>query len=92
MTAYQAQTHMVPAVASTQGKKANPSKALQALFKADTRIVPDRAKGLLIVQILGLDKNCADRTLKPFMDELSATETMEPGTNLNLVYEPSATA
>ncbi len=76
MTAYQAQTHMVPAVASTQGKKANPSKALQALFKADARIVPDRAKGLLKVRILGLGNNCTDRALKPFLDELSATETL----------------
>ena len=67
---------MVPAMASTQGKKAKLRKALQALFKTDARIVSDRAKGLLIVQILGLDNNCAVRTLKPFLDELSATENV----------------
>ena len=92
MTAYQAQTRMVPAVASTQGKKANPRKALQALFKADARIVSDHAKGLMKVRNLGLGSNCADRVLKPFLDELSVTENMKPGTNLHLVYEPSTTA
>ena len=83
---------MVPAVASTQGKKAKPRKVLKALFKTDAHIVVDRVKGLMKVQILGLDNNCADQTLKPFIDELSATETMEPRTNLNLVYELSTTA
>ena len=81
---------MVLAVASAQGKKTNPRKALQALFEADASIIPDRAKGLLKLQILGLGSNCADRSLKPLLDELSATETMYPGTNLKLVYELSA--
>ena len=90
MIAYRAETRMVPAVVSAQGKKPNPRKALQALFEADASIIPDHAEGLLKVRILGLGSNCADRALKPLLDELSATETVYPGTNLKLVYELSA--
>ena len=90
MIVYRAETRMVPAVASAQGKKTNPRKALQALFEADAGIIPDRAKGLLKVRILGLGNNCADQALKTLPDELSAIETVYPGTNLKLVYELSA--
>lgn len=83
---------MVPAAAMAQGKKANPRKALHALFKTDARIVCDRAKGFLNVRILGLRSNGADRVIKPFLNELSATDNVQHGTNLNLVYEPSAAA
>ena len=90
MIAYRAETRMVPAVVSAQGKKPNPRKALQALFNADANMVPDHDRGVLKIQILGLGSNCVDRALKPLLDELSATETEYPGTNLKLVYELAA--
>ncbi len=90
MIAYRAETRMIPAVAGAQGKKTNPRKALQRLFDADANIIPDHDKGLLKVQILGLGSNCVDRALIPLLDELTATETVYPGTNLKLVYELAA--
>ena len=53
MIAYRAETRMVLAVASAQGKITNPRKALQALFEADASVIPDRAEGSLKLQILG---------------------------------------
>ena len=90
MIAYRAETRMVPAVAGAQGKKPNPRKALQALFGADANIIPDHDRGTLTIQILGWGSNCVDRSLRPLLDELSATETVCPGTNMKLVYELSA--
>ena len=90
MIAYRAETRMVPSVAAAQGKIPNARIALQELFTADANIIPDHRQGILKVQILGLGSNCTDRALKPLLDELTATQTVYPETNLKLVYEMSA--
>ena len=87
MIAYRAETRMMPPVIAAQGKKRNARRLLRALLTSDANIVPEPDNGILRVQILGFASNAADRALHPLIEELNATATIYPGTELTLVYE-----
>ena len=84
MIAYRAETRMMAPVITTQGKKPNARRLLRALLTSDANIIPVPAKGILRIQLLGLG---SDRMLAPLVEELNATRTIYPGTDLRLVYE-----
>ena len=87
MIAYRAETRMMAPVITTQGKKPNARRLLRALLTSDANIIPVPAKGILCIQLLGLGSDACDRMLAPLVEELNATRTIYPGTNLRLVYE-----
>ncbi len=90
MIAYRAETRMMLPVMQGQGKKPHPRKLLQALMTADADILPDPANGVLRVHILGLANDACDRQIDALLNELNATETLFPGTDLRMVYEIDA--
>ncbi len=53
-------------------------------------ILPNPASRVL--KVLGLGTDAQDRHIAPLLNELNATETVYPGTNLKMVYSSSATA
>ena len=87
MIAYRAETRMMVPVITTQGKKPNARRLLRALLTSDANIIPVPAKGILRIQLLGLGSDACDRMLAPLVEELNATRTIYPGTDLRLVYE-----
>ena len=87
MIAYRAETRMMAPVITTQGKKPNARRLLRALLTSDANIIPVPAKGILCIQLLGLGSDACDRMLAPLVEELNATCTIYPGTDLRLVYE-----
>ena len=87
MIAYRAETRMMVPVITTQGKKPNARRLLRALLTSDANIIPVPAKGILRIQLLGLGSDACDRMLAPLVEELNATRTIYPGTELRLVYE-----
>ena len=87
MIAYRAETRMMAPVRTTQGKKPNARRLLRALLTSDANIIPVPAKGILRIQLLGLGSDACDRMLAPLVEELNATRTIYPGTDLRLVYE-----
>ena len=87
MIAYRAETRMMVPVITTQGKKPNARRLLRALLTSDANIIPVPAKGFLRIQLLGLGSDACDRMLAPLVEELNATNTIYPGTDLRLVYE-----
>ena len=87
MIAYRAETRMMAPVITTQGKKPNARRLLRALLTSDANIIPVPAKGILCIQLLGLGSDACDRMLAPLVEELNATRTIYPGTDLRLVYE-----
>ena len=87
MIAYRAETRMMVPVITTQGKKPNARRLLRALLTSDANIMPVPAKGILRIQLLGLGSDACDRMLAPLVEELNATRTIYPGTDLRLVYE-----
>ena len=87
MIAYRAETRMMAPAITTQGKKPNARRLLRALLTSDANIIPVPANGILRIQLLGLGSDACDRMLAPLVEELNATRTIYPGTNLRLVYE-----
>ena len=87
MIAYRAETRMMVPVITTQGKKPNARRLLRALLTSDANIIPVPANGILRIQLLGLGSDACDRMLAPLVEELNATRTIYPGTDLTLVYE-----
>ena len=87
MIAYRAETRMMVPVITTQGKKPNARRLLRSLLTSDANIIPEPAKGILRIQLLGLGSDACDRMLTPLVEELNGTNTIYPGTELRLVYE-----
>ena len=87
MIAYRAETRMMAPVITAQGKKPNARRLLRALLTSAANIIPEPAKGILRIQLLGLGSDACDRMLAPLIEELNATRTIYPGTELSLVYE-----
>ena len=87
MIAYRAETRMMAPVITTQGKKPNARRLLRALLTSDANIIPLPAQGILRIQLLSLGSDACDRMLAPLVEELNATRTFYPGTDLRLVYE-----
>ena len=90
MIAYRAETRMMAPVISAQGNKPNARRLLRALLTSDANLIPAHDQGILRVQLLGLGSDACDRMLVPLIEELNATRTIYPGTELRLVYEMAA--
>ena len=91
MIAYRAETRMMAPVIGAQGKKPNARRLLRALLTSDANIIPEPAQQhILRIQLLGLGSDACDRMLAPLIEELNATRTIYPGTQLRLVYEMAA--
>ena len=89
MIAYRAETRMAPVIGA-QGNKPNARRLLRALLTSDANIIPEHDRSILRVQLLGLGSDACDRMLAPLIEELNATATIYPGTELRLVYEMAA--
>ena len=87
MIAYRAETRMMNAVASAQGKKSRARGPLAGLFKSAADIIPEPENGILRVRILGTASDAADASLERLLDELNQTKTVYPETRLRMVYE-----
>ena len=87
MIAYRAETRMMAPVLTAQGKKPNARRLLRALLTSDANIIPQPDEGILRIQLLGLGSDSCERMLAPLIEELNATCTIYPGTELRLVYE-----
>jgi hypothetical protein len=87
MIAYRAETRMMAPLIGAQGKKPNARRLLRALLTSDANIIPEPAQDILRIQLLGLGSDACDRMLAPLVEELNATRTIYPGTDLRLVYE-----
>ena len=90
MIAYRAETRMMAPVVAAQGKKPNARRLLRALLTSAANIIPEPAQDILRIQLLGLGNDACDRMLAPLIEELNATRTIYPGTELRLVYEMAA--
>ena len=84
MLCYRAETRMMAPMAMAKGK--NPRKTLAALLRADAHLLPDPARGILQVELLGFASAAAERAVRPLLQELNRTRTLYPGTRLRLVY------
>lgn len=80
---------MMPAVFQAQSKKSNARKLFSQLFESKVNLIPQLEQGLLHNQMLGLASDTIDCALLHLIEELNATRTQIPGTELTLHYELS---
>ena len=87
MIAYRAETAMAHLVSEAHSKHDEARSLLRAIYRTDVDLLPDEQQGTLTVRLHHLATHCADHVLQHLCDDLNATETRFPGTNLRLVYK-----
>ena len=81
MIAYRAETRMMAPVISAQGKKLNARRLLRALLTSAANIIPEPAKGILRIQLLGLGSDACDRMLAPLIKDSTQPTRSIPAPN-----------
>jgi transposase len=87
MIAYRAETAMVPHLRDEHADTPAVRTLLQDLFRASADIIPEPDHKRLRVRIHRASRPATDRRLQRLLDLLNETETLYPGTDLQLVYE-----
>jgi hypothetical protein len=87
MIAYRAETAMANQLRETMSHPDEARSLLQALYMSDADLLPDHEKGTLLVRLHHMANRCSDKSIEKLCDELNATETQFPGTNLRLVLK-----
>ena len=86
MAVYRAETDMAAALIAGRETAHRARAILRALFQSDADLLVDKAAGTLTVQLHHLANHAHDAALKPLLAELNETQTICPGTDLQLVY------
>lgn len=60
---------------------------LREVYTTEADLMPDLLAGTLTIRIHHMANRAADTAVEHLCDELNATMTIFPGTNLRLVYE-----
>ena len=88
LVAYRAETALV-ALAREKLARADDARALvRQLFRSTVDLAPDLAQKILTVRLHRLSTAAHDAALAHLCEELTATETLFPGTDLRLVFSP----
>jgi len=87
MIAYRAETAMMHVLRDKMARHDDARRLLCALYSNDADLIPNPAAGTLSVRLHHLANRSTDAALHHLCDQLNATETLFPGTNLRLVYE-----
>lgn len=87
MIAYRAETAMAHVLKETMSRNDDARSLLRAIYRAEADLLPDNEKGTLTVRLHHLANRNSDDVIRHLCNELNATETVFPGTNLRLFYE-----
>ena len=87
MIAYRAETAMAGIVRETMSRHNDARNLLRAIYATEADIVPDEAAGTLTVRLHQLANRSSSETIRHLCNELNATMTKFPGTNMLLIYE-----
>jgi len=87
MIAYRGETAMVNLIRPTMAHADEARALLQQIYKTDANIYPDHVNKKLIVEIHSLSYRKDDKILLQLCQQLNATETEFPGTDLVLHYK-----
>jgi len=87
LVAYRAETAMVNSIRQTMSRTNEARRLLKSLYAAEADLVPDYEENKLTVRLHQPATHCSAATMNYLCQELNATRTEFPGTNLRLVYE-----
>ena len=87
MIAYRAETAMAHILREKMSRLDDARTLLRQVFCNEVDLQPDLQAATLTVRLHHMANHSADVAVRHLCDELSATATLFPGTNLRLVYE-----
>lgn len=87
MIAYRAETAMALMLREHMTHLDDARALLREIYSTEADMIPDLSAGTLTIRIHHMANRAADTVVQHLCDELNATETLFPGTNLRLVYE-----
>jgi len=87
MIAYRAETAMAHTLQEKMLRTDDTPALLCAVYTTEADILPDEAAGTLTVCLHRMASRSHDKAIAHLCEELNATETVYPGTNLRVIYK-----
>lgn len=87
MIAYRAETSMAYAVREKMNHTDEARSLVRAIYNTEADIIPEQTNKILTVRIHHMANRRENKILNYLCDELNATRTLFPGTELRLVYK-----
>lgn len=87
MIAYRAETSMVSIVREKLGRSDDARPLLKQIFDTEVDLVPDLKANTLTVRLHHLTQPAHDEVARHLCEQLNATETIFPGTNLQIIFK-----
>jgi predicted RNase H-like nuclease (RuvC/YqgF family) len=91
MIAYRAETSMAATVREKLKRTADARALLRQIYRTEVDLIPDPNTKTLTVCLHHLTQAAHDAAVRYLCEELTATETIFPGTDLRLVYKLGST-
>jgi hypothetical protein len=93
MISYRAETAMASLLEPKLARSDNDARALlRQIYNTEVDLLPDLQAKTLTVRLHHLTQAAHDATLRHLCDQLNATETMFPETDLRLIYQVGASS
>lgn len=87
MIAYRSETAMASVLNKAMSRPDDARALLREIYTQEADIVPDEKAGTLTIRLHHLTNRMSDNSAKELAKNLNETETIYPGTNLQLRYE-----
>jgi uncharacterized protein YukE len=87
MVAYRAETALAMSLRQHMARTDDGRALLREIFVAAADLCPDETAGTLTVNLHHLSNACSDQLAAKMPEELNATETIFPGTKLQMVFK-----
>lgn len=91
MIAYRAETSMASTVREKLKRSDDARALLRQIYHTEVDLIPDFGAQTLTIHLHHLTQAIHDTAVRHLCDELTATETLFPGTDLRLVYKLGST-
>jgi hypothetical protein len=86
MIAYRAETAIVNILREKMSRLDDGRKLLRAIYQTEVDLLPDEKNKVLTVKLHHLANHCSDNVIRHLCDEINATDTIFPGTELRLFF------
>ena len=86
LIAYRAETALVGTVRETLARRDDARALLRELMRTTADLLPDLEHKTLTVRLHPLPSRLQDTAVRHLAEELNATETVYPGTELRLIF------
>jgi hypothetical protein len=87
MISYRAETSMVGVLRDKLARADDARALVRQIYQSEVDLLPDLQTKTLTVRLHHLAQNIHDEALRHLCEELTATETIFPGTDLRLIYQ-----